>query len=709
MILLENELDSLKRKHDENMLSAYANIIKSEEKSYKNELEVILDYYGIDSGVEADTFEKQLDEIKNKFDINYRIITLEKGWNRNSALPLLVSKDGVFKAVVPGFSGKCKYYKNNKKTVMTDKEAENFSDTALCFYKGFNSEKVSRAAFIKYMLGCVSLCEYAAVILSAALVMLFSTVISQVQYYIFNNLIPAETSGGILPMTCLLLGVIIISAVIYIFKETAAANIPICISTSLQGAVISRLLKLRASFFSDNKAGKLSSGIMNISDISNIISSDTISSLLSFLLSVIYAVYMYIYSKEFMSYVYLSFIFVFILTIINTKLMKRYNNRFIDKTNDMTGFVYEMFTGMENIKLNNAGAKMFNRWSGYYSESLKSQKKPFLVKYYNALYYLIISLFTLVIYKAGIENQTQTADFIAFMSLYGLFMGSVVGISNVFKAYADFNSSYNQLSDFFTADIEKTDLKKEIESFSGNIEFSNISFKYPDSGAYILENISFTVKKGQKIGITGKSGCGKSTLIRLLLGFEQPEKGRIFIDNADLNEINLSSYRKKLGVVLQSTKLIPMDIFSNITLTSPDSSYEEVLETVRMVGLKEDIEKMPMGLYTFVSDDNLTISLGQKQRILLARAILSKPSLLVLDEATNALDNITQAAVTRYIDSMDTTAIIVAHRLSTIKECDSIFVLDGGVVAEQGKFDELIAKKGVFYNLFKNQMYSKQE
>lgn len=168
------------------------------------------------------------------------------------------------------------------------------------------------------------------------------------------------------------------------------------------------------------------------------------------------------------------------------------------------------------------------------------------------------------------------------------------------------------------------------------------------------------------------------------------------MDNKDLNEVNLSSYRRKLGVVLQSSKLIPGDIFSNITLTSPKSTYEEVNKIVEMVGLKEDIEKMPMSLHTFVSEDNLTISGGQKQRILLARAILGKPSLFVLDEATNALDKITQAAITRYIDSSDTTTVIVAHRLSTIKNCDNIIVLDDGKIAEQGNFNNLLKKRRYF-------------
>lgn len=686
------------------MRAAYANILSSEVKNYKNELEIILDYFGINYNFESDILEKQLEEIKNKFDISYRIITLDKDWHRNSMLPLLVRSDDLFKAVIPNFNGKCYCYIDNRKSFISENDDNKFGDTALCFYRGFETSKISRLSLVKYMLKCISFKEYLAVFIAMIAVMVFSTVMPMAQYYIFNNLVPSGIKSDILPLSCLLFGIIVISLVIYIFRGIVTANIPLCISANVQGAIISRLLKLRAGFFTKQKSGSLSNSIIKISDISEIFSSETISAFMSFLLSVIYAFEIYLYAGEFIGYVYIVFTIILILTILNAFLINRYSSNFSEKTNEMTGFVYELFGGMENVKLSNSDSIMFNRWSSFYSNSLRAYKKPVITKHYNGIYALVISVFTLIIFKAGIREQTSAAGFITFMSLYGLFIGSVGGVVSVFNAVAGFNSTYNRLKEFFMAETEEKENKKNIDNFGGNVEFFNVSYKYPDNSNYILEDISFSIKKGQKIGITGKSGCGKSTLMKLLLGFEQPEKGRIFIDNMDLNEINLSSYRKNLGVVLQSSKLIPADIFSNITLTNPNATYEEVNKVVEIVGLKDDIEKMPMGLYTFVSDDNLTISGGQKQRILLARAIIGKPSLFVLDEATNALDNITQAVITNYIDNSDTTAIIVAHRLSTIKQCDNIIVLDSGKIIEQGSFTDLIERKGVFYDLVKNQI-----
>lgn len=702
--MLEKELYKLKNKYYENMQAAYDNIIHSDSKECKNEIEIILKYMGIDYTLESDSLEKQLEEIHNKFNINYRVITLGQNWNKSNMLPLIVNVNNTFKAVIPDFKGDCVLYNDNKKVKIKNTDAFEIGGKAICFYRGFDCECVSRISLIKYILKCVSPKDYAVMLLLSAFVMVFSTVLPQVQYYIFNNIVPSGTKGYIFPICCLLLGVIMISLVLYIVKGISTANIPLLISVNLQGATAGRLLKLKAGFFNGQKSGRLSNSIVKLSDISNIFSGETISAFLAFALSFIYGVEIYLYTPEFMVYVYIALAVVLILTVTNAIVLKSYSSNFSEKVNDMSGFVYELFSGMENIKLNNSESVMFKRWSDYYSSSLKAQKKPLIIKYYKGIYTLFISVFTLILYRIGIYKETTGAEFIVFMSLFGLFIGSASGISQVFNSVASFNSAYSQLKAFFTAETEECENKESIDNFNGNIEFSDVTFKYPGNIVNVIDGISFSIKKGQKIGITGKSGCGKSTLMRLLLGFEQPERGRIFADNKDLNEVNLSSYRKNLGVVLQSSKLIPSDIYANITLTSPQATYDDVEKVVETVGLKEDIAAMPMGLHTFVSEDNLTISLGQKQRILLARAILSKPKLLILDEATNALDNITQAAITRYIENADTTAVIVAHRLSTIRQCDNIIVLDKGRIAEQGTFDQLLMNKGVFYNLVENQI-----
>ena len=206
------------------------------------------------------------------------------------------------------------------------------------------------------------------------------------------------------------------------------------------------------------------------------------------------------------------------------------------------------------------------------------------------------------------------------------------------------------------------------------------------------------------MGIVGTSGCGKSTLLKLLLGFEQPQQGKIFYNGRDIDSMDKRELRKKFGVVLQNGGLIAGSIYENITITAPKVKRAQVEEVIKEVGLAEDIAGMPMGFNTMVAEGAGTISGGQQQRILIARAIVNRPKILFFDEATSALDNVTQAQVCESLEKLHATRIVVAHRLSTIMHCDRILVMDAGRIVEQGTYDDLMQKKGAFYQLANRQI-----
>ena len=205
------------------------------------------------------------------------------------------------------------------------------------------------------------------------------------------------------------------------------------------------------------------------------------------------------------------------------------------------------------------------------------------------------------------------------------------------------------------------------------------------------------------MAIVGRTGCGKSTLMRLLLGFEKPEKGAIYYDGKDIESLDLGSLRRRIGTVMQQSGLFQGDIYSNIVLTAPGLSVDEAWDAAEKAGIADDIRAMPMGMYTMVSEGGGGISGGQKQRLMIARAIAPKPKLLFFDEATSALDNKTQKQVSEALDAMGCTRVVIAHRLSTIRHCDRILVLDGGTIVEDGSYDELIAKGGFFADLVARQ------
>jgi ABC-type bacteriocin/lantibiotic exporter with double-glycine peptidase domain len=243
-----------------------------------------------------------------------------------------------------------------------------------------------------------------------------------------------------------------------------------------------------------------------------------------------------------------------------------------------------------------------------------------------------------------------------------------------------------------------------VAELRGEVELSHVTFRYREDLPVVLDDFSLHIKPGEYVGIVGKSGCGKSTLMRLLIGFEKPEAGAVYFDGEDIEELDLRSMRQRIGVDLQNGKLFAGDIFSNITLTAPWSTLDEAWEAARLAGIAEDIGQMPMGMYTMISEGSGGISGGQKQRILIARALAGKPQVLLFDEATSALDNVVQNEVAENIAKLGCTRIVIAHRLSTVKKCDRIVMIDGGRIAEEGTYDELMGKKGLFYEFAARQI-----
>ena len=220
---------------------------------------------------------------------------------------------------------------------------------------------------------------------------------------------------------------------------------------------------------------------------------------------------------------------------------------------------------------------------------------------------------------------------------------------------------------------------------------------------YVIDDLSLKIRPGQYLAIVGATGCGKSTLMRLMLGFETPQKGVVYYDNHDLQQVDLKSLRRNIGTVMQAGKLFSGDIYSNIVISAPQLSLDEAWKAAEMAGIADDIRAMPMQMHTLISEGSGGISGGQRQRLMISRAIAPKPKILMFDEATSALDNVTQQIVSESLDKLKCTRIVIAHRLSTIRQCDRIIVLDKGKIVEDGTYDELIANKGFFSELIERQ------
>jgi ABC-type bacteriocin/lantibiotic exporter with double-glycine peptidase domain len=368
------------------------------------------------------------------------------------------------------------------------------------------------------------------------------------------------------------------------------------------------------------------------------------------------------------------------------------------------GMSYAMLSGIQKIRLSGSEKRAFARWGRLYAEKARlDYNPPTFLKVNNVLVTAISLIGTIVLYYMAIKTNVGVGEYYAFSAAYGRLMGAFTALSGIVASVASIRPVLEMAEPILKAEPEISSDKMPIDSVTGHIEMSSVSFRYDQNSPYVLNDLSLDIKEGEYVAIVGKTGCGKSTLVRLLLGFEKPEHGAIFYDQRALENLDPRSLRKHIGVVAQNGQLFQGDIFSNITISAPELTLDEAWAAAETAGIAQDIREMPMGMQTVISEGQGGISGGQKQRLMIARAIAPKPKILIFDEATSALDNKTQKQVSDALDKLNCTRIVIAHRLSTIRNCNRILVMDKGAIIEEGVYDELIEKGGTFAELVERQ------
>lgn len=370
----------------------------------------------------------------------------------------------------------------------------------------------------------------------------------------------------------------------------------------------------------------------------------------------------------------------------------------------LSGLVFALFSGVQKIRLTGSEKRAFTRWARLYAEKSRlDYAPPVFVRLVEVLSELVMLGGILVMYFFAGYYRIAAADYLAFNVAYGLTSGAVLSLTSLAGSIASLKPTLEMVQPIFATIPERSDERKIVTSLSGSLEVNGLQFRYQADGPLVLDNLSLKIRSGEYVAVVGRTGCGKSTLLRLLLGFEKPLTGAIYYDGRDLNSLDLQSLRSRMGVVLQNSKLFAGSLFANIIVTSPDKTLEDAWEAARMSGLATDIQAMPMGMHTILSEGGGGLSGGQKQRLMIARAIVGRPRILFFDEATSALDNITQKQVSESIDSLKCTRIVIAHRLSTIRNADRIIVLHEGRIAEEGTYDQLMQRENLFYDMVERQ------
>ncbi len=360
--------------------------------------------------------------------------------------------------------------------------------------------------------------------------------------------------------------------------------------------------------------------------------------------------------------------------------------------------LFQTFKGIEKIRSREAQKRVYLKWSKIYAKEAFCDKQR---KKYNeggnAVQDLITPILTLVLIIVVISSSVSYSAFMTGTLLAGLLAGQIAQLTTCVEKMVNTRSLWENISFLFAGRRQK-EKKMQCTDFSGQLSVNKLTFAYPGMER-LLDEISFSVKEGEYVGIVGMSGCGKSTLLKLLLGIIKPNKGEINYGRYELSGTDQRSLLRNMGIVLQNESLIPGTIRQNMMMQPRPVTEEQIWETLEKVKIADLVRSYPYGLDTEIGASGATMSGGQMQKLLIARAIISKPKMIVFDEATSALDNVSQREVKEALDAMKCTRIVVAHRLSTVKDCDRIILLEKGHITQEGTYEELVAEEGLFREL----------
>ena len=675
----------------------------------KQAIDEILKYYRL-KPVEIPSYikdmDEQLDMSLRPYGIMKRMIKLEKGWYRDSFGPVLAFSDGEPRALLPGsFSG---YYyidsKTEKRVRIGRRNEGQFESEACCFYRPLPMKKIGIPDLLLYMKRCLSVGDEVFILLAAFAVTAAG---------LFSLRVTKALTGQILDggEPHMLIGAAVCTAFILISSQLFASVRNMLItrvqsktSLGIEASMMMRVLSLPADFFRAHSAGELTNRLASVDKLCSLILGMVVSSGVTSLMSLLYITQIMRFAPSLALPALMMTAVTVLISVISSVVQINISRRAMEQSAKESGMSYSLITGVQKIKLAGAEKRMFSRWLGIYAEGAAyTYAPPAFVKFNGVINTAVTLICTVIMYSLALGAKLDQSSYYTFTAAYGALMGAFSSLAGIALSAARIRPILETAEPFLKAEPETSENREIVTRLSGGVELNNICFRYGENMPYILENLSLKIKPGEYVAVVGRTGCGKSTLMRILLGFEKPEKGAVYYDSRDINRLDLSSLRRKIGTVMQNGGLFQGDIYSNIVISAPELTLDDAWEAAETAGIADDIRAMPMGMHTVISEGQGGISGGQKQRIMIARAIAPKPKILMLDEATSALDNKTQRQVSDALDKMGCTRIVIAHRLSTIRRCDRILVLDKGHIIEDGTYDELIAKGGAFAELVERQ------
>ena len=526
--------------------------------------------------------------------------------------------------------------------------------------------------------------------------------------FVAHQTTTGEGVGALYVVAVTLAGFGLLGALLHLLQGTILMRLEGRSASRVEAAFWDRLMRLPPGVLRQQPTGDLAMSGMTFQNVRDGLQGIVVDSLLSilFLIPVLGVIFFY---DTFLGLVVLAFSLLSLLVIVIPGLRQfGSQGRMISAARRVTGRLFQIVGGIAKLRVESAEGSAFAIWAGDYRQQKRAELEIHRFEEHSralgaALPFLAGAVLLVAVAAPG-TRTLPVGDFLVVYLAFIAFQSAVARLGESVGAVAALVPAFGQMRSLLTAVPEDGEEGALVERLGGEIRFDHVSFRYDPDGPLILDDVTFHVRPGEFVAIAGESGAGKSTLFQLALGVDQPTSGAVYYDGRDLKHLNLKQVRRKIGTVPQAVRLHPQDIWDNIVAHHDDVGPKEAWEAARAASIEDGIKAMPMGMMTMVGGGGSVLSGGESQRVTIARSLIGNQRIMLLDEATNWLDNESQAKVMQNLALLTTTRVVIAHRLSTLQQADCIHVMHAGRIVESGSFDELMNRDGVFRNLVRRQI-----
>ncbi|MFJ4280339.1 NHLP bacteriocin export ABC transporter permease/ATPase subunit [Streptomyces massasporeus] len=630
--------------------------------------------------------------------VRTRAVRLDGRWWRDNVGPLvgqralsgapvaLLWRRGGYVAVHPS---------TGRETPIEKANAEEFEPRAVMFYRPLPERGLSPLRLLRFcMQGMRG--DLTGLLLSGLVTVAIGALVPIATGKVLGEFVPKAQTGLIVQVCLAVMLSSVVAAAFMLLQNLTILRLEGRIEATLQPAVWDRLLRLPTKFFTERSTGELASAAMGISSIRRLLAGVGPTVAQSVTVGAMNLGLLLWYSVP-MAMAAIGMLVVIAAVFLGLGLWQvRWQRRLVVLSNKLNNQAFQTLRGLPKLRVAAAENYAYAAWASEFARSRELQQKVGRIKnlttVLGAVYLPLCTLLMFMLLAGPARGSMSAAAFLTFNTSVTMVLTSVTQLTGSFVSAVAALPLFEEIKPVLDATPEVRTASTRPGPLTGAIEARRVSFRYSDDGPLVLDDVSFEVRPGEFVAVVGPSGCGKSTLLRLLIGFDRPVSGSVLYDGQDLAALDQSAVRRQCGVVLQNAQPFTGSILDVICGTEPYTP-EEAMAAAEMAGLAEDIKRMPMGLHTIVAGSG-AVSGGQRQRLMIAQALIRRPRILFFDEATSALDNETQRTVIESTKALNATRIVIAHRLSTVLDADRVVVMEEGKVIQQGPPAQLLADTG---------------